>query len=80
MNCLNISATLAAVQLLPASEQVKVAALLESKARRNQRARFARCLEAAKAKAEQEERERDERLVRHWEEREALESMEDLPW
>ncbi len=80
MNVLHINAAIAAVQLLPASEQAKVAELLERKARRNQRARFARCLEAAKAKGEADERERDEWLVRHWEEREALEAMEDLPW
>lgn len=80
MNCLNISATLAAVQLLPASEQVKVAALLESKARRNQRARFARCLNAAKAQAEQDERERDAWLVREYEERQANTDLGDLPW
>lgn len=36
---MNLSATLAAVQLLPPSEQSRVAALLECKAKRNQRAR-----------------------------------------
>lgn len=80
MNVLNISATLAAVQLLPHSEQAKVAALLDSKAKRNQRARFARCLEAAKAKVEADERERDEWLVREYEERQANTDLGDLPW
>lgn len=80
MNVLNINAAIAAVQLLPNSEKAKVAELLERKAKRNQRARFARCLEAAKAKAEQDERERDEWLVREYEERQANTDLGDLPW